>query len=86
MNIENSESRDVLEEICFHMEYILHIKYYNYYSGYGGEWRRNSAAAEEVADWSIFSLIQAGWRQDIRPPKLVPTFPWIDNCLMVTKR
>ena len=24
-------------------------------------------------------------RRDIRSPKALPTFPWIDNCPMVTK-
>ena len=47
--------------------------------------RRNSTAAEEVARSSFSSLTRAGLvRKDIQPPKLVPPFPWIDNCLMVT--
>ena len=41
-------------------------------------------ATEEVARSSVSFQIRAGLvRKDIRPPKLVPTFLWIDNCLMV---
>ena len=48
--------------------------------------RQNSTAAEEVARSSVSSLTRAGLvRKDIQPSKLVPTFPWIDNCLIVTK-
>ena len=39
-------------------------------------------------DSSISSLIPAGWCEEraSRHQKLAPTFPWIDNCLMETKR
>ena len=39
-------------------------------------------------DSSDSSLILAGWCEERHPAprKLAPTFPWIDNCLMVTKR
>ena len=46
----------------------------------------NSTATEEVARSSIFSLIGTGWAgRTSDHQKLVPTFSWIDNCLMVTK-
>ena len=52
--------------------------------------RRNySTAAGEVARSRVSHLIRAGLvRKDMSSglQKHVPTFPWIDNCLMVTKR
>ena len=44
--------------------------------------KRNSTAAEEIAKSSVSSPIRAGLvRKDIQPPKLIPTFPWIDKSL-----
>ena len=49
-------------------------------------WRWNSTAYQEVARTSVPSPIRAGWSgRTFDQQKLVPTFPWINNCLMVTR-
>ena len=53
-------------------------------------WRQNSTSAEEVIRFqSIFPSSELpSWLTSGRTfghQKLAPTFPWIDNCLMVTK-
>ena len=52
--------------------------------------RRISNAAEMFARSNVSCLIETVGtglvRKDIQLLKLVPTFPWIDNCLMVTEQ
>ena len=58
--------------------------------GGGNSWygSRNSTTAEEVSRLQpLFSnLSWFVWGRASHHQKLAPTFPWIDNCLMVTKR
>ena len=48
----------------------------------------NQLPRKRFPESSVSSLILVGWCEEGLPAtkKLAPTFPWIDNCLMVTKR